>query len=160
VSPIKTCGVHREVLVDALSGLRVPMDDGTRQIRREVYEFWPSDLLALFERAGLPRRSPPPFLPGSSTDLLARNGHPPSILAPVSGETHEVIFLGSPSRNSFPLRAKTDADVQEVYWFAGKTFIGKARATDVVTWQSAPGRYELTALDDQGRSGSCTVTVR
>src|ERR1700736_555187 len=65
ISPIKTCDVHQEVLVDATTGLRVPIDDGTRQLRREVYEFWPSDLLKLFERAGLPRRAPPPFLPGT-----------------------------------------------------------------------------------------------
>ncbi len=62
VSPIKTCRVHREVLVDAASGLRVPVDDGTRQLRREVYEFWPGEFLTLFERAGIPRRVPPPFV--------------------------------------------------------------------------------------------------
>ncbi|MGE5208908.1 MAG: penicillin-binding protein 1C, partial [Alphaproteobacteria bacterium] len=47
VSPIKTCSVHREVLVDAASGLRVPFDDGTRQLKHEVYEFWPGEFLTL-----------------------------------------------------------------------------------------------------------------
>ena len=50
------CEVHREILIDDATGLRVQSDDGTRELRREVYEFWPSDLLALFEQAGLPRR--------------------------------------------------------------------------------------------------------
>jgi membrane carboxypeptidase/penicillin-binding protein PbpC len=58
------------------------------------------------------------------------------------------------------LRAKTDADVREVYWFADKTFIGKSAAADILSWKSGPGRYELTALDDHGRSGSCAVIVR
>jgi membrane carboxypeptidase/penicillin-binding protein PbpC len=58
------------------------------------------------------------------------------------------------------LRAKTDADVREVYWFADKTFIGKSPATDILSWKSAPGHYELTALDDHGRAGSCSVIVR
>jgi membrane carboxypeptidase/penicillin-binding protein PbpC len=58
------------------------------------------------------------------------------------------------------LRAKTDADVREVYWFADKTFIGKSAATEILSWKSASGRYELAALDDHGRSGSCTVIVR
>src|SRR6266581_5028852 len=40
MSPIKTCDVHREVLVDRVTGLRVPIDDGTRELKREVYEFW------------------------------------------------------------------------------------------------------------------------
>ncbi len=61
VSPIKTCRVHREVLVDAASGLRVPVDDGTRQLRREVYEFWPGEFLTLFERAGIRPQSTSAF---------------------------------------------------------------------------------------------------
>ena len=153
VSPIKTCDIHREVLVDLASGLRVPIDDGTRELRREVYEFWPSELLALFERAGVPRKSPPPFLPGTATDLLARNGHPPHIVA--SGR--EIVFASSAT---MPLRAKTEGDVREIYWFAGKTFIGRCDAKDALSWKSSPGQYELTALDDHGRSGSCLVTVR
>jgi penicillin-binding protein 1C len=160
VSPIKTCDVHREVLVDAATGLRVPVDDGTHELRREVFEFWPSDLLALFERAGVPRRSPPPFLPGTATDLLGRNGQPPRIIAPASGQTREIAFLTERSENIIPLRARTDADVHELYWFADRTFIGKAKSTDIVSWKPTQGRYELTALDDHGRSASCSITVR
>jgi penicillin-binding protein 1C len=55
---------------------------------------------------------------------------------------------------------KAEADVHEIYWFADKTFIGKSSPTEVLSWKSAPGHYELTALDDHGRSGSSTVTVR
>ena len=160
VSPIKTCDVHREVMVDAATGLRVLQDDGTRELRREVFEFWPSDLLALFERAGVPRRSPPPFLPGTADDQIGRNGQPPRIIAPASGEKREIAFLTERAENAIPLRAKTDADVHEIYWFADKSFIGKAKATDVISWKPIQGRYELTALDDHGRAGSCTVTVR
>jgi penicillin-binding protein 1C len=154
VSPIKTCDIHREVIVDVASGLRVPNDDGTRELRREVYEFWPSDLLRLFDRAGLPRKSPPPFLPGTAADLLARNGQAPRIIVASGGE---IIFASSAT---MPLRAKTEGDVREVYWFADKTFIGKCDAKDSLSWKSSPGQYELTALDDHGRSGSCLVTVR
>jgi penicillin-binding protein 1C len=157
VSPIKTCDVHREVLVDVATGLRVPLDDGTRELRREVYEFWPSELLTLFERAGLPRRSPPPYLPNTSTELLSRTGNPPRIIAPASGATREILSSASAA---IPLRVKAEADVHEIYWFADKAFIGKSSPTDVLSWKSAPGRYELNALDDHGRSGSSTVTVR
>ena len=48
VSPINQCEIHREILIDDATGLRVNNDDGTRKLHREVYEFWPSDLLALF----------------------------------------------------------------------------------------------------------------
>ena len=154
ISPIKTCGVHQEVLVDVATGLRVPIDDGTRQLRRDVYEFWPSDLLRLFERAGVARRLPPPFLPGTESDVASRMGSPPRITSPTGG--HDIFFASS---NAIPLRAKTDADVREIYCFADKTFIGKSNVTEMLTWKSTPGDYQLTALDDHGRSTSCNVTV-
>ena len=154
ISPIKTCDVHQEVLIDIATGLRVPVDDGTRQLRREVYEFWPSDLLKLFERAGLPRRAPPPFLPGTEPEFAARTGNPPKITSPSEGNA--MLFATSAE---IPLRAKADADVREIYWFADKSFIGKSRASDMLSWKSSPGDYQLIALDDHGRSGSCRVSV-
>jgi penicillin-binding protein 1C len=160
ISPIKLCDVHQELLVDAASGLRVARDDGTRQLRREVYEFWPTELLSIFRRAGVPRKLPPPFLPETDPELVARTGNPPRIIAPAAGRAYEVLNSDSSRKQGIPLQAKTDADVREVYWFADKTFIGKSLATDILSWKSAPGRYELIALDDHGRSGSCTVTVR
>jgi penicillin-binding protein 1C len=160
ISPIKLCDVHQEVLVDTASGLRVARDDGTRPVRREVYEFWPTELLSIFQRAGVPRKLPPPFLPDTDPELVARSGNPPRIIAPAAGSTYAVLNSESSRKEGIPLRAKTDADVREVYWFADKAFIGKSAASDIVSWKSAPGRYELIALDDHGRSGSCTVTVR
>jgi penicillin-binding protein 1C len=155
ISPIKTCDVHQEVLVDVATGLRVPVDDGTRLLRREVYEFWPSDLLRLFERAGLPRRSPPPFLPGTESELTARSGNPPKIISPAEGNATVV-----DTSSDIPLRAKTDADVREIYWFANKSFIGKSQAAQMLSWKSSRGSYQLIALDDHGRSTSCHVDVR
>jgi penicillin-binding protein 1C len=154
VSPIKTCDVHREVLVDVASGLRVPVDDGTRQLRREVYEFWPGEFLTLFEQAGIPRRVPPPFLPNNGSELASRSGQKPVIVSPSKKE----IVLASTKR--IPLRAKAEGDVREIFWFAGKQFVGKAAPNQVVEWTATAGDYEITALDDHGRSDSHSVTVR
>ncbi|MGH7981791.1 MAG: penicillin-binding protein 1C [Candidatus Udaeobacter sp.] len=155
ISPIKLCDVHQEVLVDAASGLRVPRDDGTRQLRREVYEFWPTELLSIFRRAGVPRKLPPPFLPGTSPEMIARTGNAPQIISPA--ERHNILLT---SAGTIALRAKTDADVREIYWFAGNAFIARTNPQDVVTWKATPGSYELTALDDHGRAGSSSVVVR
>ncbi|MEY2490254.1 MAG: penicillin-binding protein [Verrucomicrobiota bacterium] len=157
ISPIATCDVHREVLVDAATGLRVDQDDGTRVLKHEIYEFWSSDSLALFERAGVPRKLPPPFLPAIGNDLLARGGHPPKITLPANEMT---LSQTSASTAGIPLRAETESGVRKLYWFADKTFIGACEAHDVLCWKPAPGVYQLTALDDHGRSGSRSVTLR
>jgi penicillin-binding protein 1C len=154
VSPIKTCDVHREVLVDIASGLRVPIDDGTHQLKREVYEFWPGDFLTLFEQAGIPRRVPPPFLPDTGSEVASRAGQKPIIVSPNS---KEILLV---SKKTIPLRAKADADVREIFWFAGKQFVGKAAPNQVLEWTATAGDYEVTALDDHGRAGSHSVVVR
>jgi penicillin-binding protein 1C len=153
VSPIKTCDVHREVLVDVASGLRVPVDDGTRQLRREVYEFWPGEFLTLFEQAGIPRRVPPLFLPNNRSELASRSGQKPVIVSP-----NKEILLAS--TKTVPLRAKAEGDVREIFWFAGKQFVGKGAPNQVVEWNATAGDYEITALDDHGRAASHSVTVR
>jgi len=94
-------------------------------------------------------------LPGTSPELIARTGNAPRIISPAEGQN---VLLAS--TGTIPLRAKTDADVREIYWFAGNTFVARANPQDVVTWTAAPGNYELTALDDHGRAGSHSVTVR
>ena len=154
VSPIKTCDVHREVLVGLATGLRVPIDDGTRQLKREVYEFWPGDFLTLFEQAGIPRRGPPPFLPETGSELASRFGQKPLIVSP---NNKEILLV---SKKTIPLRAKADADVREIFWFAGKQFIGKAAPNQVLEWTAATGDYEVTALDDHGRASSHAIVVR
>jgi penicillin-binding protein 1C len=154
VSPIKTCDVHREVLVDVASGLRMPVDDGTRQLRREVYEFWPGEFLTLFEQAGIPRRLPPPFLPDNGSELTSRSGQKPVIVSP---NNKEIVLA---SAKTIPLRAKAEGDVREIFWFAGKQFVGKAAPNEVLEWTATIGDYEITALDDHGRAGSCSVIVR
>ena len=154
VSPIKTCDVHREVLVDVATGVRVPIDDGTRNLKREVYEFWPGDFLTLFEQAGIPRRVPPPFLPEAGSELASRAGQKPIIVSPNSKE----ILLAS--KKTIPLRAKAEADVREIFWFAGKQFVGKAAPNQVLEWTATAGDYEVTALDDHGRAGFHSIVVR
>ena len=159
VSPITSCDVHREILVDVETGLRVAADDGTRKLRREVYEFWPSDLLDLFQKAGLPRQLPPPFLPGSEVDRSARAGKPPLIVSPRSDVIYSIRSTDGENRG-LSLRAEAEADVRKIYWFAGKTFLGSSAASETLNWQPQSGTYNIVALDDYGRSNSCTVTVQ
>lgn len=156
VSPISACEIHREILVDNATGLRVNSDDGTRSLHREVYEFWPSDLLALFAQAGLPRRMPPPFLPGDSVETLARRGHAPRIVSP---KNNIVYALGeSDASRALSLRAETEPDVARVYWFADRLFLGTSERGAPLSWQPKPGTYRVIAMDDHGRSDSRAVT--
>lgn len=156
VSPIDACTVHREVLVDAASGLRLPSDDGTRQFRREVYEFWPTELLALFAKAGLPRRLPPPFLPGAGLQELGREGRAPRIVSPSAGQAYAIRPRETPH---LALQAETEADVAKLHWFAGSRYLGSAKPREPLVWRPEPGEWQIVALDDHGRSARRTLHV-
>jgi penicillin-binding protein 1C len=159
VSPIAPCEVHRQVLVDAETGLRVSVDDGSRELRHEVYEFWPSDLLALFEKAGVPRRSPPPFAPGAGVEAAARHGNPPQIVSPANGKVY-VVRPGDAVNGTIAMQARTEADVKKLYWFAGKAFLGVSTSREPLHWHPIPGAYQIVVLDDQGRSSLGKVTIQ
>ena len=164
VSPIEPCTIHREILVDATSGLRAPFDDGTRVLRREIYEFWPADLRELFIRAGLPRRMPPPFLPdmvgGGNDATLVHLGGRLRIQSPHAGMVYE-LRAADPSNGLPVLSAQTEADATRVYWFEGRSFLGQSTPQEPLTWSTGkPGTWRLTALDDYGRADTCSVTLQ
>jgi penicillin-binding protein 1C len=159
ISPITTCEVHRQILVDDETGLRLPIDDGTRPLHREVVEFWPTDLLSLFDQAGLPRRRPPPFPPGTGMQEPGGRGHPPEIVSPAHGRTYAV-EPHADGRSSLALQARSEADTTRLYWFAGKTFLGSCPPRQALAWRATPGSYRITVLDDHGRCSTASVNLQ
>ena len=67
---------------------------------------------------------------------------------------------GAKSNAGIPLRAETETGVRRIYWFADKSFIGACDAKEVLCWKPTAGVYQLMAMDDHGRSGSRSVTLR
>ncbi|MEK7949116.1 penicillin-binding protein 1C [Luteolibacter soli] len=155
VSPIRPCELHREILVDTTSGLRVARDDGRPSLRREVCEFWPPDLLELFRKAGVPRREPPAPENGSATTEGLDPGSSPTILSPLAGR----IYLTG-SDHGIPLLAKSAAGVGRLYWFCGETFLGSGTTSDGPTWQPSAGTRTLRVVDDHGRGSAVSIVVQ
>jgi penicillin-binding protein 1C len=153
ISPITPCKIHQPIYVDRQTGLRVPPGGNPQNVKKEIYEVWPSDLLALFKQAGLPRRSPPPW----ARDSITQSGQPPRILSPRSGITYSAAL--NSSETAIPLMAGVDADARQVYWFADASFLGSSPPNEPLSWQAPPGTHQLTATDDRGRSASIPLTV-
>lgn len=170
-SPIDVCQIHRPVLIDELTGKQICGGAGAagkRRGRLEVYEFWPSDLLRLFQQAGLPRRTPPPA-EGPGCDLTTQSslGQAPNITSPLRGVVY-TLTEGSglrdndgDKRDSIALTAITDADASEVFWFVGGTLAGRSKTGQPFLWKlpTTPGKYVIRAVDDHGRSDTRELTV-
>lgn len=153
VSPIKTCSVHRQIEISPISGLRT-CSESTGGVK-EIFEFWPSDIQALFRRAGFPRRLPPAYEPGCVGS--ARYRSMPEIISPRNGVSYIAQFLDA---GKIPFSAALPADSKRVFWFVNGAAVGSANAGETIFWDAKPGTHVVSAVDEQGRSVSTRLSVR
>lgn len=151
-SPIKISSLHRAVYFDRQSGAVVCKDQPDS--RREVYEFWPDDMAHLFLEAGMPRRQPP-LLPSCYNAVGGRADHL-DIVSPTLGGTYT---LRSSKPTPIALRVNSSSS-GEVFWFANKSYLGKADSALPFSWSPpAAQHYLIRALDAQGHSASRDINV-
>lgn len=162
VSPIKVSTVHRAVLVDARTGLRScrPGDDA----REQVFEFWPTDLQAVFRRAGVAIRAPPPWMPECRLDTLAAVGQPPRIRSPRSTVTYHAAHAAAgpaaqAGRGEILFSASADADAQRLFWFVDDRFAGDVASGAPFYWRPSPGHFTVRVVDDAGRAAAVSIRV-
>lgn len=156
VSPIRVSDVHRRVWIDTRTGKQACAPYDPQHTRSEVFEFWPSDLLQLFEQAGMPRRRPPPPSDCQRDVLL---GSAPIITSPVIAATYTVraARLGA---DAIPLSANADSDVRRLHWFVDNTYVGTGAPSTAIPWQPhRSGRYRVRAVDDRGRADTRQLEV-
>ncbi len=157
-SPIAKCDVHRRISVNNRTGLRA-CNDGGPGTKSEVYEFWPSDLLTIFRRAGIPRRVPPPFEPGCRMDATASKGMGPRINSPQEGVVYS-LRASDLKAERLPLMAVTDADTRTIHWFVNEVYLGESVSGKPFFWTPKPGKFVVRAVDDLGRASSRAVRTQ
>ena len=149
-SPIRQSTLHRTVLVDTRSG-KLACAPGPHT-REETFEYWPSDMLALFKRAGLPLRLPP----GGECAQTAVLEGAPHIVLPLRGVTH-IQRLNQPQ--AIQLRAEAGSGTL-LHWFAQDTLLGQSRPGETLAWTPPQaGRYTLRVVDADGRSETRELAV-
>jgi len=159
-SPIRVSTLHQRLLIADRTGLRVCPPYTTGPVHRIVYEMWGSDMLKLFQQAGLPRRSPPPFDPACGAHTPeSPGGARPQITSPLRGVVY-ALRAKRLGQEIITLRATTGAGVREVYWFVDKSFVGKAAPGASLAWRAeAPGSFMVRAVDDQGQADFRLIEV-
>jgi penicillin-binding protein 1C len=160
VSPIRVSDLHRAVMVDTRNGRMACPPYDSRFVRREIFEYWSSDLRRLFVEAGVPRRLPP-----SPVDCGRENptvGIAPKIMSPLTGVTYQRRLSRSADEdsNGITLQAIADGDVETLYWFFGASYLGASASGKDLLWKNAPtGHHMLRVVDDHGRVDSRLITV-
>ncbi len=151
-SPIRTCAIHRRITLNPATGRRACASSGeTSNAQSAVYEFWPSDVLALFKLAGVPRATPPPFDADCDLTAQATHGAAPRIITPQANVTYALRVHHDESRR-IAFKAISDADVHELYWFVNEQLIGKTPRNNTLFWDARPGDFHVRVVDDNGRA--------
>ncbi|UXN04869.1 penicillin-binding protein 1C [Bartonella sp. HY406] len=157
VSPIKISNLHRPLMIDTRSGeIACPPYDKP-YIKQQIFEFWPSDLNALFDTAGLPRRKPPTQKTCGIT-VKSDNISPPQIRYPLVNVTY--VLKRDDENDHIRLEADAPAGVKRLYWFEKDRFLGVVTPGTSLDWRpKQAGRMQLRVSDENGNTTLRTINV-
>ena len=156
-SPIKVCDIHREVVVDNLTGRQI-CPPYVSAVHKEVFEFWSSDMLRVFRQAGVPRRAPPTSDARCAANDSSSWGAAPQITSPLSSVAYS-LRASRVGEETIAFQATTDADARFVFWFVNENLVGKSPADAAFHWKATPGNFVVRAVDDQGRADARALKV-
>ncbi|MDR2099611.1 MAG: penicillin-binding protein 1C [Campylobacteraceae bacterium] len=158
VSPIKVDTVYRPVLIDKKTNLPLCGKKKNEDTKIEVYEYYSSDILDIFAKAGLPKREPP-NMEHCKQNFDLTVGISPSITSPLKNTVY-TIRESKTDKERIVLSAVTDAEVKTLYWFVNDEYMGNTAQSKTLTWlPNKSGKFEIRAIDDHGRLDSQTVHV-
>ena len=147
VSPIDMSTVHRAEAIDNKTGLRAcQYDPATTHM--ETFEFWDSEYLDMFRRAGIRRHTPPNFMPGCDLDKISDARATPVITSPIDG-TRTVILDGTDA-SQITFRAITDMENVKIFWFLDNDVIGTTMPGETMTHSVQMGPHTIRAVDEMG----------
>ena len=156
VSPIKVSTVYRKLGVDPATGLR--SCDPEAEVRGAIFEFWPSNLRAVFRSAGIAIRHPPPWSPGCGLETTSASGQAPRIRSP----QRSLLYHAPPDANyqaRVPFSAVADGDAQALFWFVNDHFVARATPGENYFWTPRAGRFSVRVVDNLGRAAAVRIRV-
>ncbi len=118
-----------------------------------TFEFWDSDVLGVFRRAGLSKSLPPPYEENCKLDITKNMGTAPEILYPTAGVVYS---LQGNEEVKIPLQAITDSDAGKLYWFIDNKYVIESVPHETVFLNVKDlgltrKLYEVKVIDNLGR---------
>lgn len=159
ISPIDDCQVHREFLVSKKNGRRICQLKDFNEAQKEIFEFWPSDIVQLFVKFGLPYKKAPPF-ENDCDEKDMGNARAPEIVSPKGDLIYSVRFQQQKGYDKIPFKAKVDQEIKKVFWFANQKPLGESLPNDTLLAELTPGSYEISVVDDRGQVASRSFQVK
>lgn len=156
-SRLGRCDLHRRVMVDAETGLRLTGDCvGHRPHRWELFTVQPPELVAWRRARGQPVADIPPVSPACG-GLEAGEG--PKIVSPDAGTPYRLRRDAPPEYQQISLAARVSAGTARLYWYQNGLLVASGAPGEPLFLPLEPGRHRVVVTDDAGRSDGVTYQV-
>lgn len=155
-SPVQKSGVLRPIFIDKATGLRAcAHKEGKTE--RVWWEFWPSDMRAIFARAGVNKPDPPEFMEECAAQA-EEGGSGPEIKSPIKNALYQRAI--SDKNFQIPLSASAGYGSDLIHWYADSEYLGSSRPEETILWKpERGGEVSLLAVDNLGRSGGVKCRI-
>ncbi|HEX7342144.1 MAG TPA: penicillin-binding protein 1C [Rhodanobacteraceae bacterium] len=157
VSPIRVGHVYRPVMMDDATGKPACPPYLGKRTHVQVFQYWPSELAAVFAHAGMSIRLPP----GNDrcADAGRIEGEPPRITSPLRASEY-AMRVDQPHGNAIRFSASDDASVNTQYWFVDDAYVGRTVPGGSLEWRPPhAGIWQVRVVDDRGMSTQRTLKV-
>ena len=155
-SPITTSSIYRAVPVDNNTGLRACNRD-PKTTHMEIFEFWDSEYLDMFARAGITRNTPPPFMPGCDLDAITSTRAAPVVMSPIDGT--RTVILSDADTQPIAFRAISDMTDAKIFWFLNDEMIGTTVSGETLMHDTPIGDYTVRIMDEMGAATTIKFSV-
>lgn len=156
ISPIDTSSVYRAIPIDRATGRRACRRDAATTYM-DVYEFWDATYLDMFRRAGIKRKTPPPYMPDCDLNAIAASVPPPQIVSPA--DATRIVITDDADTARVAMRALSNTTDTRIFWFLDNAMIGTSGPGDTFEHPVPMGRHTVRALDEAGGGAAATFTV-
>ena len=155
-SPITRNTVHRMIPIDNATGLRACKSD-SKTTHNEIYEFWDSEYLDLFKRAGIKRNTPPKYMPNCDINETMDDQIAPVILYPIADTKIVITSDQDYERVGFiALGATNDA---KLIWFLDDKVLGSTKNGEPLEYNVPMGDHKLSVTDTNGTTTEMEFSV-
>lgn len=155
-SPITRNNIHREIAIDNKTGLRACVHD-PKTTHMETFEFWDGEYLDMFKRAGVKKKSPPPFMPNCDINEISDDLNAPLVVFPAA-DTRVVIT----SENDFEpigfMGISANAN-GKILWFLDDKTLGSTKSGETLEYNVPMGDHTLRATDTTGTTTTISFSV-
>ncbi|MDR1461297.1 MAG: penicillin-binding protein 1C [Campylobacteraceae bacterium] len=158
VSPIRVDTVYRPIVINSNTNKPLCFGEKAQKTRIEVYEYYSSDILEIFAKAGLPKRKPPNMnhCKQKFQDMV---GIAPYITSPLRNTIY-TIRKTKADKEKIIFSATSDANAKTLYWFVDSEYIGNTAQSKTLTWlPNKSGKFEVSVVDDYGRFDKRSLQV-